>query len=214
MKYLHASHQRPFGPVGVRFGGAALAAILVLAFGAMGSDCFSYDSGPDGGGVTTGSQTIEVTVDGTHVGPYAIDSSSYADLATSRDDAGQIVTTNLTIHAVSAAGSNPAAQCDLQFNRFGQNTIGFAAGVTTLEAPTGDATTQGTTAPVGALSVVAGALTLQCNGSDCNGGILSITLMDTLHIEGFVSGMFADPTDGQASSTVCTFYAPWRSYAP
>lgn len=210
MKYLHASHQRSAATVGA----TGMAVVFVLAFGAMGSDCWSYDSGTDGGGVMTGAQTIEVTVDGTHVGPYAIDSSSYADLATTRDDAGQIATTSLTIHAVSTAGASPAAQCDLQFSRFGHNTIGFAAGVTTLEAPTGDTTTQGTTAPVGPLSVVAGALTLQCNGSDCNGGILSITLIDTLHIEGFVSGMFADPTDGQASSTVCTFYAPWRSYAP
>jgi hypothetical protein len=210
MKDLHASHQRRIHHVG----GVGLAAILVLAFGAMGSDCFSTDGGSDGGYVGMGAPSIEVTVDGTHVGPYGVDTTAYADLATTRDTAGQIVTTDLTIHAVSAAGSSPSASCDLHFDRFGMNVPGFAAGITQLESPIGDSTAQGTTAPVGPLTVVAGALTLQCNGNDCNGGILNITVMDTKHVEGFVSGTFADPSDGQQSSTVCTFYVPWRNYSP
>jgi hypothetical protein len=214
MKYLHASHQRSSAFFFASGRIVGMAATLVLAFGAMGSDCFSTDGGSDGGYVGPGAPSVEVTVDGTHVGPWTADATSYADLATTRDDAGQIVTTDLLIHVASAAGSNPAASCDLHFDRFGMNVPGFAAGITTLEAPVGDATSQGTTASVGPLSVVAGALTLQCNGSDCNGGILSISAMDANHVEGFVSGTFADPSDGQQSSTVCTFYVPWRSYSP
>ena len=76
----------------------------------------------------------------------------------------------------------------------------------------GVATTQGTSAPVGPLTIIVGMLTLQCNGSMCDSGILSIIGMDTVHIEGFVSGVFAATDDGQTSNTVCMFYVLWCSY--
>jgi hypothetical protein len=187
----------------------ARAALLFLSLGSLGSDCFPTGATSDGGYVGPGGPSVEVTVDGTHVGPATALAGSFADLSTQRDQAGQITTTDLVIHAVAMNAS-----CDLHFDRFGDIVQPFAYGVSQLEAPTGSGTTQGTTAPVGTLTVVAGMLTLQCAGANCDGGVLSISGMDTQHIEGFVSATFADPNDGQTSATVCTFYVPWRTYSP
>jgi hypothetical protein len=185
-------------------------AALTIAFLHLGSsDCFPT-SNPDAGGyVGPGAPSVEVTVDGVHVGPAPAVSGSFGDLSAQRDQAGRISSTDLLIHAVAANAS-----CDLHFSRFGTDVLGFSMGTTPLESPTGSATAQGTSAPVGPLTIIAGMLTLQCNGSMCDSGILSITGMDTAHIEGFVSGIFAATDDGQTSNTVCTFYVPWRSYQP
>ena len=189
-------------------GSVGVAVCLLLALGSMGSDCFPVSS-DDGGYVGAGSPSVEVTVDGVHVGPSTALAGSFADLTALRDETGHITSTDLLIHAVAANAS-----CDLHFDRFGTDALPFAAGATTLATPTGDTTEAGTTALVGPMTIVAGMLTLQCAGQDCDGGVLSITGLDTLHIEGFVSATFADPNDGETSATVCTFYVPWRTYSP
>jgi len=185
------------------------ATCLLLFVGSLGADCFPTSAGIDGGYVGLGSPSLEVTVDGVHVGPAPATSAAFADLTITRDAGGRVVSTDLTIHPVAANAS-----CDLHFNRFGTSVLPFAAGATPLQAPVGASTADGTSAPVGALTVVAGNLTLQCFGSDCNGSVLSISVLDAAHIEGYLSGTLADPSDGQASSAVCTFYVPWRTYSP
>ena len=177
--------------------------------GSLGADCFPASSAIDGGYVGPGAPSVEVTVDGVHVGPAPATTSAFADLTANRDANGRVTATDLTIHAVAANAS-----CDFHFDRFGTSVLPFAAGATPLQAPLGDSTTDGTTAVVGALTVTAGNLTLQCFGSDCNASVLAISVMDAAHIEGYVSGTLADPSDRQASSTVCTFYVPWRTYSP
>ncbi len=187
----------------------ARAALFILGLGCMGSDCFPTGGDTDAGYVGPGAPSVEVTVDGVHVGPAPALTGSYADLTAQHDQTGGVATTDLVVHAVAQNAS-----CDLHFDRFGEGALPFSTGTTTLETPTGASTAQGTTAPVGPMTVVAGMLTLQCNGAMCDGGVLSITGLDAAHIEGFVSATFADPNDGQTSATVCTFYVPWRTYAP
>jgi hypothetical protein len=187
-----------------------IAAALLLGLGSLGSDCFPVDGGTDAGTpAAANSPSVEVTVDGTHVGPAPALSGSFADLTAAHDAFGGTTTTDLVIHAVAANAS-----CDLHFDRFGAQTQPFGPSVTTLATPTGSATAGGTTSTVGPLTVVAGQLTLQCSGSNCDGGVFNIRTMDATHIEGFVSSTFADPNDGQTSATVCSFYVPFRTYAP
>ena len=62
--------------------------------------------------------------------------------------------------------------------------------------------------------MTAGQLTLKCFGAQCDTAVISLTVLDAQHVEGFLSGQLADPSDGQVSNTVCTFYVPWRTYQP
>jgi hypothetical protein len=184
--------------------------VLLLGL-CMGSDCFP-DSTTDGGTGTNyvglGMPGLEVTVDGTHVGPSAATTDAHADLTANADGLGRVQSTDLAIHATGGI-----ATCDIHVSRFGAGISPFGQLAYRLVTPTGNSTADGTASPVGAVSVVAGGLTLQCNGSDCN-GLLNINVLDSAHIEGYLTGTMSDPSDGQSSSVVCTFYVPWRTYQP
>lgn len=188
-------------------------ALHVLLLGlCMGSDCFPT-GGADGGGtpggyVGLGAPGIELTVDGTHVGPSPATSAAYADLSNTRDESGRLVSSDLLIHATGGI-----ATCDLHLSRFGAGISAFSALPYRVVTATSNATADGTASPVGIISVTAGGLTLQCNGADCN-GLFTINVLDAKHLEGYLTGTLSDPSDGQASSVVCTFYVPWRTYQP
>ena len=114
---------------------------------------------------------------------------------------------DLVIHAEGGI-----ARCDMHVSRFGANVLPFRAAPYAIRTPLGDTTPEGTVSPSGPITVVAGQLTLQCGGAEC--GSLVPTILDDKHVEGYLSGSLADPSDGQVSSVVCTFYVPWRIYQP
>ncbi len=180
--------------------------LLVVA--CMGADCFPASSS-DGGYVGFGTPSIELTVDGTHVGPYAADATSFADLVTSRNALGQVLASDLTIHAAGGLAS-----CDLHISRFGVGVAPIATGPYRLMAATGAGTPDGTASPVGGVIAKAGRLTLACNGSDCNTAVLANTVIDARHLEGYVTATMYDYADGQPSNIVCSYYVPWRTYSP
>ena len=191
--------------------GRVVFAILLLG-NLMGSDCFptgTSDGGSTGTGyVGLGAPGVEVTVDGQHVGPSSATSAAFADLTSSVDQFGALNTADLLIHATGGI-----ATCDLHVQKFGARVSQFSAAAYQLVTPTSNATADGTASPVGSVGVTAGGLTLQCNGSDC-AGLLTINVLDAGHLEGYFTGTMTDPSDGQSSSVVCTFYVPWRKYAP
>jgi hypothetical protein len=164
--------------------GARCAALVLCCGLSMGNDCFPAGSATDGGGyVGPGAPSVQVTVDGTHVGPYAAAATAFADLTTTRDDFGRRIATGLKLHAEGGIAS-----CDLELSRYGPEVSPFSALPYRLE-------------------------TLTCSGGDC-GGSLVVTILDAMHVEGYLAATMADPSDGQRSSVVCTFYVPWRTYQP
>lgn len=189
----------------------ALLQVLLLGM-CMGNDCFPTGTGdggtPSTGYVGLGAPALELTIDGTHVGPSPATAGAYADLTSFADGLGRRQSTDLFIHATGGI-----ATCDIHVSRFGTNIGPFSALAYRLVTPSSGVTADGTASPVGKVSVTAGGLTLQCNGTDCN-GLLNINVLDAAHIEGYLTGTLADPSDGQASSVVCTFYVPWRTYQP
>jgi hypothetical protein len=174
----------------------------------MGADCYSTSS-TDGGYVGLGTPSIELTVDGTHVGPYAASASARADLVTVRNALGQVVSSDLTIHAAGGL-----AACDLHLSRFGTGVQPFSTGAYSVTAATGASTPDGTASPLGGLTATAGQLNLACNGSDCDTAVLANTIIDATHLEGYLTATMFDYTDGQASSVVCSYYLPWGQYSP
>lgn len=183
---------------------------LAIAVACIGSDsCFPASGGVDGGYVGLGTPSLEVTVDGTHVGPAAASAGSYADLVTNRAQAGGGDDQSLAVHVVTASSG-----FDLHVSRFGPSVPQLGAGAYRLETALAAATAEGTASPVGTPSVTAGALTLACAGSGCDGGVLAITVLDAVHLEGYLTAQMADPRDGQVSSVVASFYVPWRTYQP
>lgn len=182
---------------------------VLLFVACMGNSCFPEGGGVDGGYVGAGAPSLEVTVDGVHVGPAPATVGAYADLTTTRDALGQLLSTNLVIHPMAMMAS-----CDIPVARFGAGVQPFRAAAYQLRTPLGDTTPEGTAAVQGGATVTAGALTLKCFGDGCNASVLAITVMDAAHVEGYLSGQLADPNDGQVSTTVCSFYVPWRTYQP
>ncbi len=193
-------------PIALHLGGALLAVLCT------GADCFPSNSSGDGGGggyVGLGAPAVELTVDGTHVGPYAASPDARADLVTSRNPLGQVLSSELIIHA----SAGPAA-CDMHLSRFGTGVLPFGAGAYRVMAAVGSSTPDGTASPLGGMSATAGQLKLACNGSDCDTAVLANTIVDAAHLEGYLTATMYDYTDGQASSIVCSYYLPWGTYQP
>jgi hypothetical protein len=190
-------------------------AIAASVFLCMGSSCLDdvlgTNTGSDGGTPATvldGPQ-IEVTVDGVHVGPEVLSAGSYADFVDTAGSFGDASNSALTLHAVSA---------DTAFNLaivvFGEGIQPIHAASYALETALGSATDNGAASLNGAPVVTAGQLTLECDDGTCGGGVLTITAMDTAHVEGYLSATMANPSDGAESMVVVTFYIPWQTYSP
>lgn len=186
-----------------------LVAGLFLAGMCMGSSCYPDSTDTSTGGTGGGGPSVEVTVDGTHAGPYVAAADAYADLSTERDGTDQIVSTTLVLHATGVT----KATCDLTVQRFGSGIAPFSAQPYTLIVPTTSLTPDRTASLAGQIVVTGGSLTLTCGGNDC-AGLFVINVIDATHFEGYLTATMADPSDGQTSSVVVTFYVPWRRYSP
>jgi hypothetical protein len=189
-------------------------AIATSVFLCMGSSCLDdvlgTNTGTDGGTpvtVLSGPQ-LEVTVDGVHVGPEVLSAGSYADFVDTAASFGNSSST-LSIHAVTTDASFVFA-----VDVFGDSIQPIHAASYALETSTGSATDNGSASLDGAPQVTAGQLTLECDDGTCGGGVLTITVMDTAHVEGYLSATMANPSDGQESMVVVTFYVPWQTYSP
>src|SRR5947209_12095608 len=77
------------------------------------------------GQVGYGAPTIEVTVDGVHLGPTAPDPGSSATLVDTRDQFAQITDSQLHVFAGSSVAG---ATCQLAFEQFGQGVAGIHVG--------------------------------------------------------------------------------------
>jgi hypothetical protein len=191
----------------VRYGSCVRALALVMA-AAAGCGGMAPSSGSTGS-YGFGTPTLEVTVNGVHFGPAAPNPGSAADLNTMRDALGASSGSTFSFSA-SAAG----ATCAGALQRFGMGAAPIVAAGYQLAAAAGDATPDGTVAPVGAQRATVSAGAWQCSGSLCDGGVLSLTHLDADHVEGFFSAGMQSETGGPAADVVCSFYLPMRTYAP
>ena len=188
--------------------GRLVAGVFVTGL-CMGSSCYPDSTDMSTGGTGGGTPSIEVTVDGTHAGPYAAADDAYADLHTERDATNQVVSTTLVLHATGVT----KATCDLTLQRFGSAIAPFSAQPYNIIVPTTSSTPDRTASLAGQIVVTGGTLTLTCGGSDC-AGLFVINVIDATHLEGYLTATMADPSDGQKSMVVVSFYVPWRNYSP
>ncbi|MEO6951261.1 MAG: hypothetical protein ABI321_05555 [Polyangia bacterium] len=176
----------------------------------MGSSCFPTDTtDTTDGGTGGGGPSIEVTVDGAHAGPYAAGADAYADYTVERDGADQVASATFVLHATGVT----KATCDLTLQRFGSAIAPFSANAYSIIVPTTNNTPDRTASLASRIIVTGGNLTLTCGGDDC-AGLFVINILDATHVEGYLTATMADPSDGQTSSVVVTFYVPWRHYSP
>lgn len=175
----------------------------------MGSSCYPPDTSTSPGGTGGGGPSIEVTVDGAHAGPYVAGADAYADYRVDRDASGQVSTATLVLHATGVT----KATCDLTLQRFGSAIPPFSANAYSIIVPTTNSTPDRTASLAGQIVVTGGNLTLTCGGDDC-AGLFVVNILDATHVEGYLTATMADPSDGQTSMVVVTFYVPWRAYSP
>ena len=178
--------------------------------------CFPPQTTTDGGAVDSGvygfgSPTLELTVNGVHLGPSAADASSGASLLTTRDQTtGRAQQSNLSI-AVSSAATG--ASCQLDFVRSGDDVTPFhTGGYQVSSASVFGATPDGIAQPVSGLSVGTPQGAASCAGSDCDGAVLYLNDLAMDHVQGSLSGTMQNA--GVAASVICSFYVPTRSYVP
>jgi hypothetical protein len=187
-------------------------ALLLIVLGQAG--CFppssSSSSGADAGSYGYAAPTVELTVAGHHYGPAAPDSTSSAQLVTSRDPVtGRVTESTLRIHAAAAQGG---ATCDLTADRFGDGIPPIAVGIYQVESPTGASTPDGTVSPQAGEQVSSPQGAFRCNA--CDGALFSVTALSPSRVDGFVSGTFDDPSGGPSVQVTCSFAVPVTSYAP
>ena len=175
----------------------------------MGSSCFPADTSTSTDGAGGGGPSIEVTVDGAHAGPYTAGTDAYADYRVDRDASGQVSTATLVLHATGVT----KATCDLTLQRFGSAIPPFSANAYSIIVPTTNSTPDRTASLAGQIVVTGGVLTLTCGGNDC-AGLFVVNVLDSTHVEGYLTATMADPSDGQTSMVVVSFYVPWRTYSP
>jgi hypothetical protein len=189
--------------------------VLAALVGASGCSLFDNGSGGGNGGggggaVGFGRPTLELTISGMHFGPSSPDPGSGVDLATSRDITGAVTSTTLTI---SASSASTGASCGFGFQRYGDSIAPFQGpGTYQLEAET--ATGSGMVAPLASETVTVPQGSFVCSGSTCDGAVLVLTVLASDHVEGSLSGTFADTGGAGAADVVCSFYLPTRSFMP
>ncbi len=174
---------------------------------------------PPGGGTTTGGQVgfggpmLEVTIDGNRLGPALPDPGSTANLVDTRDQLGQIATSDWSLLAASSVAG---ATCNLHLQRYGNGVAiaPFGPGMFLIADPGPDGTADGTATPLGGERVIGPGDSWACAGSSCDGGVLVIQGMDSLHVEGYFSATLASDSGGPPADVVCSFYVQYASYAP
>ncbi|HZS37027.1 MAG TPA: hypothetical protein VFF06_09375 [Polyangia bacterium] len=164
-----------------------------------------------GGPVGFSGPTLEVTVDGTHLGPGLPDPGSSASLADTRDQFAQITDSQFRVFAGS---TQAGATCQLSFEQFGENVAGIHAGGYQLATVAGAGTADGTVTPIGGERVLTPGDSYQCAGSTCDGGSLVISALDSLHVEGYFTGTLSSDSGAAPADVVCSFYVQMGSYAP
>lgn len=193
-----------------------LPALVLLCASAAGCGLLDPLKPPDGGAASTdlaygyGKPTLQITVSGVHFGPAAPDSGTSAQYANQRDGSGRIITSRFTL-----LGSVSGATCAIAFERVG------AGGITPIGASSyfigsgaSPTTPDGTVAPTQTQAVVVPGYALGCAGNGCSGGAFVLSALDDKHVEGYVSGTWAD-TQGRGSANVaCSFYLPLAVYQP
>jgi hypothetical protein len=159
-----------------------------------------------------GGPTVEITVDGQHLGPAAPDPGAGASLVDTRDPASGAVTDSR--FAATVASSSAGATCQLSFDRFGDGIPPIGVGYYQLSAEGATATADGTVAPVGGERLIGPADSWSCSGSACDGALLGITAIDAAHVEGYFSGTLASDRGGPTADVVCSFYLAMTTFSP
>ena len=176
---------------------------IFTPLGGTGSNDTTTNNNPSG----FGTPTIEVTINGTHVGPTAPDSSSAARLtAMTNPQTGNVIESDFT---VSVSSQSAGASCFIGATRQGTDGIApFTVAGYQLVPVAGSVTPDGAAWPSPSESIGAAAGGWGCSGNDCNGGALVITALDAAHVEGYLSGTFPSSTGAGAADVVCSFYVP------
>jgi hypothetical protein len=172
-----------------------------------------FGSTSDGGTLATGfgQPELEVTVNGSHFGPAALDTGSAASLVTTYDSTtGHALVSNFFVTASSGLAG---ASCSLGVTSQGDGITPIGAGSFQVVASDGTTTAAGTVTPAATETVTAQGGSLVCSGSQCNGASLVILALDSSHVEGYYSGTMVDQ-NANGSSVVCSFYLPWSQYQP
>ena len=159
--------------------------------------------------VSVAGPQLEVTVDGVHVGPLALEAGSYANFVDSAGSFGTGITSDLTVYAVTSETAFA-----FHVSVFGTSVDPIHAATYQLETSLGSQTDDNAVSLSGVPTVTAGQLTLQCDDGTCGGGVLTLTELDSTQVAGFLSGTMVNPSDGSESAVVITFAVPWQTYSP
>lgn len=190
---------------------AARLGLLALC-AAVCAGCGLFGNSPDGGTQPSGfgTPTLEVTVNGVHAGPVAPDGTSAASL----NDVYDATTGNLaqSTLSLSATATSVNAGCSMALQRYGA-VAPLGVGEWALAETTGSASGDGQAAPLGAPTVSLQGVTLSCNGDGCADTALTVSALDSAHLEGYFSGSFSD-ANGDVESVVCSFYLAVNGYTP
>ena len=190
----------------------ACLAFTLLASGCIfgGSNGNTVSGDPGTGSNGFGQPTLEVTVDGVHLGPAAPDPGSSASLIDQQDpSAGAQSQLNVQITSSSAG-----ATCQLSFERFGMDAAPIGFGAYTLGEAQLGGTPDGIVSPIGGERVMGPGDTWSCAGSSCDGSTLEILAIDSTHLEGYFGGTLASENGGAPADIVCAFYVPMAAYQP
>jgi hypothetical protein len=171
----------------------------------------SSDGGASGGGAYGyGKPTLQLTIDGVQFGPSVPDVGSGGDVSRTLDPTtGSVTDTVLRLTMSSAA---TGAACNFSLERFGQGLPPWRAAGYSIAAGGVGATADGQASPIAGESVSVPQGSWSCSGSTCEGAVLVLSYLAADHVEGYLSGTFDSATGSGASSVVCSFYLPMRSY--
>ena len=162
----------------------------------------------DAGSSGFGMPTVLLTIGNLRLGPGVPDASASVTLIDEINPVtGRATRSQISISATSAAAK---AGCRLYAERFGDGILPFFATTYLLETPTSAMTRDGTASPGAGELVTAGTNVFRCNGSDCNGAVLSLARISATHVEGYLSGTFVADSGAGATTAVCSFYLPRR----
>jgi hypothetical protein len=177
--------------------------------------CFPPDS-TTSGAIDSGvygfsSPTLELTVNGVHFGPSVADVGSAADLVTVYDQTTTRAQQATLQIVVSSAATG--ASCSMGFARYGDGVAPFhVGGYQISSADVFGTTADGTASPISSESINVPQGAASCAGSDCDGAVLYLNDLAMDHVQGSLSATMQNA--GVASSVVCTFYVPTRTYQP
>ncbi len=163
------------------------------------------NSGLDGGMVSFGRPTLEVTINGVHAGPADPDATASSYFRDTQDSFGNFLS---SVFGVTASASSVGAACNFELQRFGAQIAPIGTGMfmveSTSSSETGDALSPGS-----GISVSSPQGTYTCAGSDCNNSVLNLSALASDHSEGYWIG------NSPAGDTItCTFYLAMSAYVP